>query len=185
MLLNLVSADPGFIRLLREALEPEGEWGFGEAEDALTVADARNTPVPPGALVVIGFQPGMLKPPFALAQLRQRLRQAAAERHSAAVPIALSRNAAFHAKERKLLGVGGEAYLTEKEAELLSALLAAGQGGMKRESLLEQVWKYHEAADTHTLETHIYRLRGKLREAVGEECVLTTTDGYALVADNK
>jgi DNA-binding response OmpR family regulator len=55
--------------------------------------------------------------------------------------------------------------LTEKEAELLACLLENGMETLSREELLKRVWGYGDAIATHTLETHIYRLRGKLRQA--------------------
>lgn len=52
--------------------------------------------------------------------------------------------------------------LTEKECLLLGALLASYPGAIGREALLTDVWGITRDIDTHTLETHIYRLRSKL-----------------------
>jgi Transcriptional regulatory protein, C terminal len=52
--------------------------------------------------------------------------------------------------------------LTEKESELLHALACAGTNGITRDALLLQIWGMGEGVDTHTLETHLYRLRSKL-----------------------
>ena len=52
--------------------------------------------------------------------------------------------------------------LTEKECDLLKHLLQAHPASVRREALLEQVWGMVHEMDTHTLETHIYRLRAKL-----------------------
>lgn len=67
--------------------------------------------------------------------------------------------------------------LTDKEVKLLSSLQA---GSKTREALLKEVWDMDAALDTHTLETHIYRLRGKFRELSGEEVIAVTQGGYAL-----
>lgn len=72
--------------------------------------------------------------------------------------------------------------LTEKEISIIVALAQAGEAGLTREQLLKQVWGFESDVDTHTLETHIYRLRGKLRELAetGEPQILATPGGYAL-----
>lgn len=71
--------------------------------------------------------------------------------------------------------------LTDKEVELLQALYEAGAEGISRADLLEQVWGYKEELETHTLETHIYRLRQKLESDPAQpQWLLTTETGYRL-----
>jgi hypothetical protein len=71
--------------------------------------------------------------------------------------------------------------LTEKETGLLQCLLAAGGQTVARDLLLKDVWGYSDDIATHTLETHIYRLRGKLRQA-SEQLDIASSDegGYSL-----
>ena len=52
--------------------------------------------------------------------------------------------------------------LTEKETAILRFLYRAGQMPVSRETLLQEVWGYNSGITTHTLETHIYRLRQKI-----------------------
>ena len=52
--------------------------------------------------------------------------------------------------------------LTDKERLVLRVLFEAGASGLPRQELLKAVWGYADDAETHTLETHIYRLRQKL-----------------------
>ena len=52
--------------------------------------------------------------------------------------------------------------LTEKEVDILKCLIASGEKAVDREELLKKVWNYSSEVTTHTLETHIYRLRQKL-----------------------
>jgi len=66
--------------------------------------------------------------------------------------------------------------LTEKEANILKFLAAAGRT-VPRETLLHEVWGYSPAVTTHTLETHIYRLRRKIEENPGRAKILVTEDG--------
>jgi hypothetical protein len=68
--------------------------------------------------------------------------------------------------------------LTEKESALLAALAAAHPAPLGREALLESVWGMRAEIDTHTLETHIYRLRQKLESAASPApCDITTEGG--------
>ena len=52
--------------------------------------------------------------------------------------------------------------LTEKEVSILKCLLSHREGPVDRKKLLKQVWNYNLGVTTHTLESHIYRLRQKL-----------------------
>ncbi len=70
--------------------------------------------------------------------------------------------------------------LTEKEADLLNHLRLA-PGLVSREELLASVWGHEAQLDTHTLETHIYRLRRKiLPEEIGGDVFITEPGGYRL-----
>ncbi len=79
---------------------------------------------------------------------------------------------------RLLRHAAGEESLTEKEAAIL-LLLATQPQAWSREDLLREVWGYRPELDTHTLETHIYRLRRKLA-ALGSGDILSTPAGYLL-----
>lgn len=72
--------------------------------------------------------------------------------------------------------------LTEKETNILKYLYRCGET-VPRETLLHEVWGYNPAVTTHTLETHIYRLRQKIEETPGEARILVTeSGGYRLMA---
>lgn len=72
--------------------------------------------------------------------------------------------------------------LTEKETAILKYLYRAGDRIVKRDTLLNEVWGYNAGVTTHTLETHVYRLRQKI-EPDPERTSLLVTDsgGYRLV----
>jgi DNA-binding response OmpR family regulator len=77
---------------------------------------------------------------------------------------------------------GREVRLTEKEAAILDYLYHAGERVTGRETLLGEVWGYHAGVSTHTLETHIYRLRQKIERDPGRaEILVTAPGGYRLV----
>ena len=65
---------------------------------------------------------------------------------------------------KKIITLDDEAKieLTEKEVGILKCLISYGEEGVDRDTLLKQVWNYSSDVTTHTLETHIYRLRQKL-----------------------
>src|SRR5262245_41495863 len=71
---------------------------------------------------------------------------------------------------------------TEKETAILRYLYRAGQRPVSRETLLQEVWGYNSAVTTHTLETHIYRLRQKIeKDAANPAILVTEAGGYKLV----
>ena len=77
---------------------------------------------------------------------------------------------------------GGKLRLTEKEAAILRFLHRAEQQPVPRETLLKHVWGYNSGVTTHTLETHIYRLRQKIEANPAKAQLLVTEGGgYKLV----
>jgi len=71
--------------------------------------------------------------------------------------------------------------LTEKETNILKFLYRAGGRTVERDTLLREVWGYNAGVTTHTLETHIYRLRQKIEpDPSNAQILLTETGGYRL-----
>src|SRR6266404_6045182 len=72
--------------------------------------------------------------------------------------------------------------LTEKETAILKYLYRAGDKIIGRDTLLNEVWGYNAGVTTHTLETHVYRLRQKIeRDPQKAEILVTEPGGYRLV----
>ncbi|MEQ9640666.1 MAG: response regulator transcription factor [Alphaproteobacteria bacterium] len=72
--------------------------------------------------------------------------------------------------------------LTEKETSILKYLFRAGDRTVSRDVLLNEVWGYNASVTTHTLETHIYRLRQKIEaDPSNAELLVTEPGGYRLV----
>lgn len=77
---------------------------------------------------------------------------------------------------------GNKVRLTEKETAILKYLYRAEQKVIGRDELLEQVWGYNSGVTTHTLETHIYRLRQKIeKDPSNARLLVTEGGGYKLV----
>ena len=82
--------------------------------------------------------------------------------------------------ERKLTKENFTLILTEKEIKLLELLLNA-RNPISKKKILSLVWEYSKDADTHTVETHIYRLRKKINEIFKDDkFILNNKDGYHL-----
>jgi DNA-binding response OmpR family regulator len=72
--------------------------------------------------------------------------------------------------------------LTEKETSILKYLYRAGDRIVGRDALLNEVWGYNAGVTTHTLETHVYRLRQKIeRDPARAEILVTEPGGYRLI----
>jgi len=67
--------------------------------------------------------------------------------------------------------------LTEKEAAILKYLYRSGSQPVPRQTLLNEVWGYSAGVTTHTLETHVYRLRQKMEPDPSKASLLLTEDG--------
>ncbi|MEO0486507.1 MAG: response regulator transcription factor [Pseudomonadota bacterium] len=73
--------------------------------------------------------------------------------------------------------------LTEKETNILKFLYRSSEGVVARDVLLHEVWGYNAGVTTHTLETHIYRLRQKIEpDPSNARLLVTESGGYRLVA---
>lgn len=79
-------------------------------------------------------------------------------------------------------GNGNKVRLTEKETAIIKYLYRAEQKVIGRDELLEQVWGYNSGVTTHTLETHVYRLRQKIEKDPSHARLLVTEGGgYKLI----
>ena len=114
-----------------------------------------------------------------LARIRAHLRQ---HEHS---EDAVFKVGPYTFKPAAKMLVGGDAKkvrLTEKETAIIKFLLRSGEQIVSREVLLHDVWGYNAGVTTHTLETHVYRLRQKIeRDPSHAEILVTEGGGYKLV----
>jgi len=165
-LADLVLADGGVAGPLCGALRDAGFRGpilvLGGGASALLAAGASECLVKPFRLSVL------------TARLQFHLRQPPAE------TVLRIGGFQFHPLARLMVdGAGGRIRLTEKEVAILAYLHGAGARVVPRDELLGEVWGYSAGMTTHTVETHIYRLRRKL-DTGGDAVVLTEPGGYRL-----
>jgi len=90
------------------------------------------------------------------------------------------KNYLLNKNEKKLSNLNNFIILTEKEVQLLELFLKA-KNPISKNNILSSVWNYSADADTHTVETHIYRLRKKINDKfMDENFILNNKDGYYL-----
>ena len=121
--------------------------------------------------------------PFRCAVLRARLR-ALPRQHESSDDAPVSVGPYTFKPGQKLLTMenGQKIRLTEKEAAIIRYLYRADQKVVTRDVLLEEVWGYNSGVTTHTLETHVYRLRQKIeRDPSNAEILVTENGGYKIV----
>ena len=90
------------------------------------------------------------------------------------------KNYILNKNERKLFKDSISIILTEKEVQLLE-LFVERKKILSKNEILERVWKYSSDTDTHTVETHVYRLRKKIKETFSDEkFILNNENGYSI-----
>jgi hypothetical protein len=182
---RVIAADPAETQAFADVLS-------GGQSGALALAGAGENPLvalvcpsgdaaQAGELPAVALGPGGVAIPAALSDIFSALEQAAdaaaglsGARHYGAWMLDPARLVLRLADERTI-------GLTDTEARLLACLMDASGAEVTRDVLLQRVWGYRPGLDTHTLETHIYRLRKKIEADPGSPSfVLTTESGYRL-----
>ena len=67
--------------------------------------------------------------------------------------------------------------LTEKESDIILSLLSSSDRGITREEVMSKVWVLNSNIETHTFETHLYRLRKKIKENLFVKNLIINKDG--------
>jgi DNA-binding response OmpR family regulator len=135
---------------------------------------------------ILGLESGAndyITKPFRFAVLLARIR-AQLRQHEASEDAVFTIGPYTFRPSSKLLmnPKGSKVRLTEKETAILRYLYRAGQRPVSRETLLQEVWGYNSGVTTHTLETHVYRLRQKVeKDATNPAILVTDAGGYKLV----
>lgn len=135
--------------------------------------------------VILGLDAGAndyVAKPFKFAVLLARIRAQLRQHEQSEDAVFVIGHYSFRPAAKLMVDEkGSKVRLTEKETNILKYLLRAGEKVVSREVLLHEVWGYNAGVTTHTLETHIYRLRQKIeRDPSNAELLLTETGGYKL-----
>jgi len=146
----------------------------------LTAADSE-------ADTILGLDSGAndyVTKPFRLGILLARLRAQLRQHEQSEDAVFTIGPYSFRPSAKLLVAEGGKikVRLTGKEAAILKHLLRAGDRPTSREQLLNEVWGYNATVTTHTVETHIYRLRKKMEPDPSKmEILITEQGGYRLI----
>ena len=136
---------------------------------------------------VLGLEAGAddyVTKPFRLSILLARLRAHLRQNDRSDAAVFLIGPYTFRPGAKLLTDQSGrrKVRLTEKETAILKYLYRAGDRAIGRDTLLGEVWGYNAGVTTHTLETHVYRLRQKIeRDPTRAEILVTEPGGYRLV----
>lgn len=182
----ILSPDPDFAEPLAEQLRAELSLDCriagskDEIKQALAVITTEDVAegLLPGKLLVIRDRPVKMQDVLdAVAGFVQ---------NQAGDALALGGGYSLQLRQKQLCHGNASAPLTDKEIALLQHLAEAKGQVAAKEVLLKNIWGFDDAVDTHTLETHIYRLRGKFRELSGDDSIIAATEGgYRLKQDDE
>ena len=121
-----------------------------------------------------------LELPATLKEINSIVENAAAKKKFNLNSSIAVKNYFLNKNEKKLSSNGNYVILTEKEVQLLELFLD-NKKPISKDYILSSVWNYASDADTHTVETHIYRLRKKIIDNFKDEkFILNSKDGYYL-----
>ncbi|MEJ0011327.1 MAG: response regulator transcription factor [Bauldia sp.] len=178
--LDLVIMDVGLPDMDgREAVKLLRKGGFKAPVIMLTGQDSESD-------TILGLEAGAndyVTKPFRFAVLLARIRAQLRQHEQSEDAVFTIGHYTFRPSAKMLVDEkGGKIRLTEKETAILKFLYRAGEKVITRDVLLHEVWGYNSGVTTHTLETHIYRLRQKIeRDPSKAELLVTEAGGYKLV----
>lgn len=163
----------------REAVKILRKGGFASPIIMLTGHDTDSDQI-------LGLEAGAndyVTKPFKFAVLLARLRAQLRQHEQSEEAVFTIGPYTFRPSAKLLVdGKGSKVRLTEKETSILKFLYRAGEKVVTRDVLLHEVWGYNAGITTHTLETHIYRLRQKIeKDPSNAQLLVTEGGGYKLV----
>ena len=163
----------------REAIKLLRKGGFRAPVILLTGHDSESD-------TILGLEAGAndyVTKPFRFAVLLARIRAQLRQHEQSEDAVFTIGRYTFRPSGKILVDERGQKVrLTEKETAILKYLYRAGEKVITRDVLLHEVWGYNSGVTTHTLETHIYRLRQKIeRDPSKAELLVTEVGGYKLV----
>src|SRR5690606_5498721 len=162
----------------REVCRELRKGGLGAPVIMLTAADSDKD-------TIEGLEAGAndyVTKPFKFAVLLARIRVQLRNAEQSEAAVFRLGPYEFRPSGKVLVDEGGKKIrLTEKETNILKYLYRAREKPVPREELLAEVWGYNAGVTTHTLETHVYRVRQKIVPHPGYARLLVTeAGGYRL-----
>lgn len=163
----------------REAVKILRKGGFSAPIIMLTGHDSDSD-------TILGLESGAndyVTKPFRFAVLLARIRAQLRQHEQSEDAVFTVGPYTFKPAQKLLINDRGQKIrLTEKEAAIIKFLYRADRSVVSRELLLQEVWGYNSGVTTHTLETHVYRLRQKIEDNPSRATLLVTeSGGYKLV----
>jgi hypothetical protein len=120
-----------------------------------------------------------LETPFSLKEINSTVENVVAKKVFSNNSLIKIKKYFLNKNEKKLSNKEKEIILTEKEIQLLELFLNNNKP-IPKDRILSSVWNYSSNADTHTVETHIYRLRKKINDKFSDEnFIINSKDGYS------
>lgn len=178
----IVSKDKDFSQSLAEQVKRELAMACTVSENnevtkalmaqMAVLVTTENEPARAGCPVIVVRQPPI--------KMRDILVQIEGMLQKPSETLELGQGFALQLRQKQLSHGDMSVDLTDKEIQLLQCLAAAGKKGVGKEQLLKDVWGIEAVLNTHTLETHIYRLRGKFKELGDEDRIIASEGGYGL-----
>ena len=156
-----------------EILTDEEQTAFINKSDTIKIYAGRKTHVQTK-------YDAILQLPTSLKEINNIIENAAAKKKYSNNSSIKVKDYVLNKNEKKLLKLEKFIILTEKEIQLIELFLN-NKKPISKDNILTNVWNYSSDADTHTVETHIYRLRKKiLNKFMDEKFILNNKDGYYL-----
>tara|TARA_A100000164_G_C21739275_1_gene691483 strand:+ start:193 stop:828 length:636 start_codon:yes stop_codon:yes gene_type:complete len=122
---------------------------------------------------------GTIQRPFNINEINKKIIELNSKKKFSENSFIKIKDYILNKNEKKLIKNSDYVVVTEKEIQLLE-LLQNEKESVSKKMIQKKVWNYSSDADTHTVETHIYRLRKKISEKFNDNIILNTKEGYKI-----
>ena len=165
--------NPNIILFHIDALKDKNQKDYIHNNKAIKICAANNKDL-------VNDYDAILKLPATLEEINTIIENLVAKRAFVENSSLKIKDYLLNKNEKKLSNLKNFVVLTEKEVQLLELFLNSNKP-ISKNKILSLVWNYSSDADTHTVETHIYRLRKKISDTfMDEKFILNNKDGYYL-----
>ena len=168
-----LNINPNIILYHIDALKDKGNKKLIEKENVIKICAGKKKDIPTNC-------ENYLELPTTLKEINILIESLNAKKKFIKNSAIKIKNYSLNKNEKKLSKFENFIILTEKEVQLLELLLN-NKKPVSKDKILSSVWNYSSEVDTHTVETHIYRLRKKISDKfTDEKFILNNKDGYYL-----